>query len=292
MEFTDFVKRTALKSQYTDLLTIPALRHKHDFFEFLLPISGKAENRCNGKSQVIQPGDILLVRPNDEHEVRILPTSELHSHRDVYVSIEKMRRICDSLSPDLYGNILSHSDPIYFHIGLSMLRSLENKLSLFGQNQESVPDYESFHTCIIYEIFSYYIEMESGLRAEKTTLNPPNWLREFISNLNQLEYMSQNIETLAKMTNYSRMHLYREFKKYMGKSLDQYLIESRINYSFALLAETEYSIAQISTILGYDSQNSYTRNFVKLTGTTPSSWRKQIRAGDEPPTLLLLKKQL
>ena len=290
MEFTDFIKRNALKSQYTDLLTIPALRHKHDFFEFLLPIAGKAENRCNGKTQVIQPGDILLIRPNDEHEVRILPTSELHSHRDVYISIEKMQRICDSLSPCFYQNILASRDPIFFRISLSRLRSLEDKLSLFGQNQEKIPDYESLHTCIVYEIFSYYIETKSELRSEKHTLNPPNWLQEFIYNLNQLEYMSQNIETLAKMTNYSRMHLYREFKKYMGKSLDQYLIESRINYSFALLAETEYTIAQISTILGYDSQNSFTRNFVKLTGTTPSNWRKQNRADAEPTQILLLKK--
>lgn len=286
MEFTDLVKRTALKSQYTDLLTIPALRHKHDFFEFLLPILGKAENRCNGNSQVIQPGDILLIRPNDEHEVRILPTDELHSHRDVYVSIEKMSRICDSLSPDLYGKILSECNPIYFRVDLSILRSLENKLSLFDPNQDNAADYESLHTCIVYEIFSYYIETTSGLRVKKSEPNPPKWLREFISNLNRLDYMSQNIETLSKMTNYSRMHLYREFKKYMGKSLNKYLIEQRVNYSFALLAETEYSIAQISTLIGYDSQNSYTRNFVKLTGTTPSNWRKQIRIGNDKITLL------
>lgn len=81
----------------------------------------------------------------------------------------KKRHICDSLSPDLYNEILSSPEPVYFRIGLSVLRSLENKLNLFGQDQARTPGHESFHTCIIYEIFSYYIETKSGLRAEKNT---------------------------------------------------------------------------------------------------------------------------
>lgn len=229
-------------TEYTHPYTQPAPIHKHNFFEFLIPITGSTENIYKGTTQYLSPGEILLLRPNDEHEIAISPHTK-HLHRDVYVWPEKMKKICDVLSADLYDKILSAENPLYFNVNMDTLQMLQNKLQNFDNQKNNVIDYESYHTCIIYELLSFYIEFQLHRISAL-----PEWLQLLLSRLNKPEFITLSLDDIIASTNYSRGYVLVKFQSYMGKTLGKYVTEGRMNHSVALLSDTDIPISRIATL--------------------------------------------
>lgn len=255
-------------SYYTKLWNQLSTKHMHTSFEILIQLKGQILNTVNESSRKLIAGNVVFMRPNDWHTIEVLP-NETHLHRDIYISNEKMRKICDFLEPTLFKELTESSDPIYFDISANKIQILESKLVLFNEKKSDSLDQESLHTCIIFELLSDYIYYRTY-----NELSYPTWLQKFLTYVNTPDIMSLKISDLTKFTGYSREHLGREFKKYIGQTLESYMTELRLNYSLSLLSETDFSIAYIAQELGYDSQNSFTNNFRKQFGITPMLWRK------------------
>lgn len=63
------------------------------------------------------------------------------------------------------------------------------------------------------------------------------------------------------------------FKEAMGMSPSDYLTMVRINSACELLRDTDYSIKQISAMVGYNDVSSFTRRFKATTAMTPLNYR-------------------
>ncbi len=63
------------------------------------------------------------------------------------------------------------------------------------------------------------------------------------------------------------------FKKQFNKNFSDYLWNLRYEKAIQLLAETEYSIDEISQMVGYTKASSFRRKFKEETGFTPSQYR-------------------
>ena len=88
---------------------------------------------------------------------------------------------------------------------------------------------------------------------------------------------SDNI-TLESLADYMKMNKYymaHEFKKHMGISPINYLIERRIKECKSLLATTSLSIAEISETVGFSSQSYFAQMFKKNTNMSPKQYRDQ-----------------
>ena len=259
-------------TNYTQLHSEYTAKHTHNFFEFYIQLEGETHNIYNEAENFLVPGNIVLMGPKGFHTVDKVPNKP-QLHRDVYVSINKMYQICQLLSPTLYSKISTTSNvPITFEINLQKLNLLEKKLELFDTPSTST-DYGAFHTCIVYELLSLYIEYQILQPARY-----PKTIQNLLQLLTQPEYFTLSTEDIAKSLHYSRTYLSDEFRKCTGKKLIDYINESRINYALILLMQKDLSVSDIATRLGYDSQNSFTRNFQKLLGITPAVWRKRSRS--------------
>ena len=77
-----------------------------------------------------------------------------------------------------------------------------------------------------------------------------------------------------------RMHivpdyLYKIFKRYSGLSTQEYIVTSKMNAAAALLTANEYSVADISDMVGYADQSQFTKAFRRVFGVTPSEYRRK-----------------
>lgn len=63
------------------------------------------------------------------------------------------------------------------------------------------------------------------------------------------------------------------FKKETGKTIIEFIQEIKIEESKRLLVNTQMSLIQISTQLGFSSQNYFHTVFKKMTGITPAEFR-------------------
>ena len=80
----------------------------------------------------------------------------------------------------------------------------------------------------------------------------------------------------------SERSLRRAFVNATGMSWRQYLQESRLLKSMALLAEGDQSTLTIAMSVGFESASAFTRAFHRYAGETPKSYRRRTRALPPP----------
>ena len=87
------------------------------------------------------------------------------------------------------------------------------------------------------------------------------------------------MEALAEQLGFSRRHCYRVFRDAYSLSPREYLAVLRQQEAMHLLTGGEHAVEEVARRIGYDNVQSFIRQFVKWTGTTPGAFRKQ-RAGE------------
>lgn len=94
-----------------------------------------------------------------------------------------------------------------------------------------------------------------------------------------LLYLQQNyvtdfcLDDMASHIGLSRSECCRYFKRKSGQTISDYLRQYRIHRSLELLAESDISISQIAQSCGFSNQSYYTKEFRRVTGTTPKQYR-------------------
>ncbi|MGO4180014.1 helix-turn-helix domain-containing protein [Paenibacillus sp. MCAF9] len=81
------------------------------------------------------------------------------------------------------------------------------------------------------------------------------------------------VEGLAELLGCSSSYLTRVFKKQLGATPNEYLIQVRIEHASRLLKETKASLQEISLSIGYLDVYYFSRVFKKQTGTSPLRFR-------------------
>jgi AraC family transcriptional regulator len=83
-----------------------------------------------------------------------------------------------------------------------------------------------------------------------------------------------DLPTLAAEARLSPWHFARAFKQSTGEPPHAYRTRLRIEHAKAMLAETDEPVTAIAEAVGYDSAQSLARAFRKLTGISPSAFRR------------------
>lgn len=82
------------------------------------------------------------------------------------------------------------------------------------------------------------------------------------------------IEDLAQQFHINQTTLKAVFKTVFGQSIAAYMKTYRIKRAMELLAQTDKSVAQIASEVGYENQSKFTQAFKSITGILPKDYRK------------------
>lgn len=82
------------------------------------------------------------------------------------------------------------------------------------------------------------------------------------------------VDELAKLVHTNRSFLSGKFKSEMGISLNEYINKQKITEAKRLLLHTDRSLPAIASYLSFSSQSHFQNTFKKITGITPSNYRK------------------
>ena len=94
-----------------------------------------------------------------------------------------------------------------------------------------------------------------------------------------MEYIKKNchrkiqLEELAKLTHFNKAYLSRIFKKETGETLSSFITRMRVEEAQKLLLETDLSLAQISSQVGFEDQSYFTKAFKAVAAITPGQLR-------------------
>jgi AraC family transcriptional regulator len=98
-------------------------------------------------------------------------------------------------------------------------------------------------------------------------------LAEFVN-----EHLNENISlnALADIAGLSPYHFARAFKQTFGASPHRYVTGRRMARAKALLANPARTVTEIGALVGFVETSSFTAAFRRVTGITPTAYRRQI----------------
>ena len=251
------------------VINTPIEYHSHNYWEFTYILDGSAMHFLNGEEIPLMRGDAFILRPQDKHCLcKTTKSGEKYLHRDLYVPIEVMQEICHTVSPteNLYDKLLGAPTPPQFHISHTKRQTIEQTATLLHKEQNV--SHDIFFRSIIIELLAYYFSLE-------TISHYPVWIIDLINRIKRDTSYQKTIEELVKSTGYCHSHVCREFKKYTGERLNEFITKTKLEYSTAILASTQNSIADIAYQLGFSSESNYINYFKKHFNITPHKWRLQ-----------------
>lgn len=95
-----------------------------------------------------------------------------------------------------------------------------------------------------------------------------------------LEYIDQHLDeqlelnTLARVANFSSFHFHRLFTAWLGETLGDYVRRRRIETAaLRLVAQPRLAVTQVALSVGFGSTEAFARAFKTRFGTTPTDWR-------------------
>lgn len=242
--------------------------HSHTFWEIFFLISGKGIHYLNGEKIPLNIGDAYILRPGDKHFVEMCPSTPPngYSQRDIYVTEAQMQNLCHFLDSenDIYSVLKNSPETPRFHLQDYEIQSIQTMVT--HRNGAGAPTSYKLMVAMMIDLYLAYDPQSSG--------GKPAWIEQLAATIRRERDKNKPLEEYIRQTGYCHAHVCREFKKYTGMRLNEYMMSCKLEYSTALLAQRNNSIAQIAYHLGFSNESNYISCFRRHYGITPNSWRK------------------
>ena len=253
------------------------LSHSHDFFEIVYVLNGSATHLYNNRTSILQVGDMLLLRPQkDTHHYEAIDGQQF-THRDILVSEELLKKVCDFLSPDLFGKLYDSPTPIQTKLSLEQLLFFESQFSKIRYNDNQTVVCPQLHISLLTQLLASVCEHFAYSNNDKYS-----WLDKLLNLLNTVQNFKTPLSQLLQRDfHYNISYMCKHFKNKMGVTMTYYFNTAKINYAKSLLLSTDYTILAISEMVGFSNISHFNHEFKKRFNLSPSEYRRHQKA-DEP----------
>ena len=102
----------------------------------------------------------------------------------------------------------------------------------------------------------------------------------FLQQISTPDVFSLRINDIIALSSYSHSHFIKIFKKYVGKTIIEYVTDLRIAYAATLLSSTDLSVITIASKVGYDNQSFFAQKFKDKYNVSPIEYRNSVHHND------------
>lgn len=253
--------------------------HWHKEFEINYVIEGKGEfiYECENEKFITDTGDIMVVLPNRLHA--IYPYQDSFQVYDTLVFREEMLGINRE-----ERTWVSYIEPM-----------INGTYGIIAPITKANQFYEEMKECIE-QIFTYSKKKEpiadlyikSGLLRFICLLEESGCVKfikkqedKFIESIRSaLTFVNENyredicVEQLAAMVHLSKSYFMYCFKRVVGVSPMEYIIQLRIKNACELLRNSNATSIEIAYTCGFQNLSNFNRQFKKCVGYTPKQYRQ------------------
>ncbi len=228
-----------------------------NMYEIEFHNSDSGTSYIDGKAYKICEGAVICAKPGQRRH-SILP---LRSH---FLHIEPS-------SPEI--NELLDSLPDFFVVqGIDEYVELTRKITLshkFGDRRDALYTYS-----LLFSLFHRLCtENVNGVAVNKDYKNS-EVIASAISYMDEQFTRKCTLEDVAQSVNFSPIYFHNVFKRAMGITPYQYIIERRMRLAREYLTMSDKSVAEIAENCGFESQSYFNYAFKKEVGMTPGQYRR------------------
>ncbi len=208
-------------------------------------VEGFGSYKIGGREYNLGPGDIFVIPPFEE---TFYQANEVNPWHYIWIGFTS-----DGALPVALGDTLS----------------CPKALGIFNEMkkcQEMSGGKSAFLSARLWDFFSLLLEKD-----EKQT----DYVEDAIACIHS-EYMNDiTVEQIARRLNLDRTYFSVLFKKRMGISPKQYLLNYRMSIAAALLTDNKKSVSVVSCSVGYPDIFSFSKMFKRHYGVSPGEYGKR-----------------
>lgn len=258
------ILRSVASAKYGgDWYSIP---HAHTYTELFYIVGGDGQFQINDMIFPVQPNQLVVVNPNILHtEV----SYEDHPLEYIVLGIE-------GLALTTPGDEDSRHCIYSFPERNAVLNCMR---SILQEMQDRKQEYETI--CLAYmDIITVQLMRNASVSVSQTQARfPANRQCAAVRHYIDQHYKENiNLDMLAERVNINKYYMSHAFKREYGVSPINYLIFCRIREGKRLLSETDLSLSQIATVLGFSSSSYFSQSFRNSEGMSPSEYRRASQA--------------
>ncbi|MBV7276013.1 AraC family transcriptional regulator [Clostridium sp. PL3] len=236
--------------------------HFHEYYVIGFIESGQRHLSCKNREYNIEPGDLTLFNPGDNHTCEQIDSRAL-DYCCINIQQEIMRKAVFEITGKDY--LPYFKEPVLFH---SDLVSTLRELHFMVMSNEKDFKKEEIFLFIIQQLISEHADTVSSAASQE--INAEIYA--------VCEYLEENymknikLNELSDLAGLNKYYLIRSFTKQKGISPYSYLETIRISKAKKLL-EQGASLIDVAFQTGFADQSHFTNFFKKLIGLTPKQYK-------------------
>ena len=242
-------------------------------YQLLYIVSGKGHFYFHGEDRVVYAGRMVLIQPRQEQRYEYFGEDKPEVYW-VHFTGSDVKNVLRSYN-------IPMDDPI-FYSGASSTYSYLFK-EMIHELQTCKTGYEDLLTMYLRQIF---LLVQRTRQEERPTVS--TYIQEEMEFARRYfnEHYNEpiSIQEYAESRNMSVCYFQRNFKQIVKHTPMQYLLTIRVNNAASLLETTDYSMAEIAAIVGYEDPLYFSRLFRKIKGVSPRDYRNLVKDGAKEST--------
>ncbi len=198
-----------------------------------------------------------------------------------FISTKRLpsKLVIHSENPDRLSAIFFRCDSPMVDLmeqSLFYIRDGAHNIHILG-NLQSVPERMLYST--VYQIlFTAYNKRISEIRESSWINSTPLISDAIAAFINHNLSKKLTIKELTEVFHMSESNLSHTFKSQKGINVQRFIYNAKINRAKQWLAETDYPVTEIASLLNYSDIHSFSHSFSQLVGMSPLEYRNMIKA--------------
>lgn len=240
--------------------------HYHDHFELEIVISGSGQQTFDNQTFSLSKGDIYVCRPLDVHQI----DSDGITIRNVKIKESAMQQW-------ILKKLYAFNNPVVYHLSEEQFNHFTYFFDLLQNELKQKASNVLETTSLLCElIYTYFFRLG---KADENRDNPINKVMFFLQHDNHF-IQRVTLDEIADYVGYSKFYTSTLFHKTYGITIQQYIVNLRIEYAKKLISKTNLSITEIALECGFSSSSNFYSQFTKLIGMSPLQYKKQVKQGN------------
>ncbi|MCT2346833.1 helix-turn-helix domain-containing protein [Bacillales bacterium AN1005] len=258
--------------------------HYHDFIEITIIEEGSGFHYVNEKILKVQKGDLFVIPIGASHVFR--PSSSNSKNKLIVCNIifdcQVLKQIVNTAIVHGENSFAKWCTQLennnifdYLHLKDNHDTCLPLLRSMFVEFQEKQIGYSLILNDKLRELLIKLFRIKHQVLPKLNPKITSYAINEVLSYMHQNLHKMITLADVASLMNISESHFVRIFKKYTNQTFIEYLQNIRIEKSCHLLLHTDFSIKEVSYLVGYTNIDYFRELFLKKISVPPKEYRKK-----------------
>ena len=256
----------------------PFPRHRHNYIEMMIVLSGSITHRIDGREVRLERGDALFLNRHISHSVDLAGENDIGVN--LILSDGFIGSVLSMLGESVFSGFIKESSrpsgrAMYLHFSAGGKKQIENLTeNIIFELTEERANIDIITRTLALLLRYLSAESDSLLIGASFAETVESKRKKTISAYLKSNYKSASLTELAGKLYLSPPYLSRLVLELFGKSFKALLIDERMHRAMTLILESSMPINEIISSVGYENASYFHREFKKRVGRTPFSARK------------------